>query len=74
LRTRRIARRGPKFPRVEVQLIGEQLNAFKLVNKVREALERAGVPVEKRREFARDALSDDMDHLIATCARWVSVK
>jgi hypothetical protein len=68
-----MTRRGPRYPRIEVQLIGEALVPFKLVNKVRAALERGGVPADQVRAFTRDAVSDDLDHLIATCARWVTV-
>ena len=69
----KMVRRGPRYPRIEVQLIGEQLIPFRLVNKVRAALRGGGVSAPERALFSREALSDDLDHLIATCARWVVV-
>ncbi len=69
----RRSRRGPRYPRVRVKLVGEELIPFKMVNKVRAALREHGVPTDQIKQFAREALDDDMDHLIATCALWVTV-
>jgi hypothetical protein len=62
-----------KYPNIEVELIGENGNAFYVVGKVQKALRRAGVPAEEITEFANEAMSGDYDHLLQTCMRWVEV-
>jgi hypothetical protein len=63
---------GPKFPDVQVQLSGEDGNAFFIVGRVRKALERAGHR-EAAVEFFNEALSGDYDHVLQTCMIYVEV-
>lgn len=63
-----------RHPEVEVQLIGEDGNAFAVLGAVRSALRQAGVPKAELDEFMAEATSGDYDHLLTTATRWVSVR
>lgn len=63
----------PKYPNIEVQLSGEDGNAFAVVGAVRRALRLAGVSVEEMAAFQTEAFSGDYDHLLATVFEWVEV-
>ena len=62
-----------KYPHIEVQLTGEDGNAFMIVARVRKALRKAGVSAEEQQTFFDDALSGDYDHVLQTCMKWVTV-
>lgn len=63
----------PKYPYIEVQLTGEDGNAFAVLGKVLRAMRKAGVPETERDEFRNEAMSGDYDHLLGTCMRYVEV-
>ena len=67
---------GPKFPEVEVKLIGEDGNAFSILGRC-----RAQVALARRNslsapngvewdEFYNEATSGDYDHLLSTVMKW----
>lgn len=62
----------PKFPAVQVQLTGQDGNAFFIVGRVRTALEQAGHR-EEAETFFDEALSGDYDHVLQTCMAYVDV-
>lgn len=62
-----------KYPEIEVQLTGEDGNAFAVLGKVRKALRRADVPQEEIEQFTKEATSGDYDHLLGVCIEWVNV-
>ena len=62
-----------KYPEIEVQLVGEDGNAFAIMGSVTEALRRADVPQAEIDAFIAEATSGDYDRLLQTCMRWVSV-
>lgn len=64
---------GPKYPEIEVGLIGEDGNAANIIGKVRLALRRARVPASEIDQFCREAMSGDYDNVLATAMRWVDV-
>lgn len=63
----------PKYPDVEVQLTGEDGNAFAILGAVTKAMKRAGVEKAERDEFMNEATEGDYDHLLQTCMKWVTV-
>ena len=63
----------PKYPAIEVKLLGTEGNAFAVLARVSKALKEAGVSKEQRDAFYAEATSGDYDHLLATCMRWVEV-
>lgn len=62
-----------RYPEVEVQLSGEDGNAFAIMGRVARALRRAGVPAEEIAEFQRECTAGDYNRLLQTCMAWVTV-
>ncbi len=62
----------PKYPDIEVQLIGEDGNALSIVGKVQTALKKGGA--EDHKEFWKEALSGNYDNVLFTVMKWVTVK
>lgn len=62
-----------KYPEVEVQLTGQDGNAFAIMGRVAGALKKAGVPKEEVAEYMKESMSGDYDNLLQTAMRWVSV-
>jgi hypothetical protein len=62
-----------KYPNVEVDLVGENGNAYVLIAKVNKALRNAGVPRAERDEFMKEATSGDYDNVLGTIMKWVEV-
>jgi Domain of unknown function (DUF4314) len=62
---------GPRYPEVQVQLSGEDGNAFAILGRTAAALRQAGVPQEEIEAFFAEATSGDYDHLLQTTMRWV---
>ena len=61
----------PRYPDVQVQLSGEDGNAFAILGRTAGALRRAGVPQEEIDQYFAEATSGDYDHLLQTTMRWV---
>lgn len=61
----------PKYPQIEVQLSGEDGNAFFIMWKVGEAMRKAKVPQADITAFNDEAMSGNYDHLLQTCMRLV---
>ena len=64
---------GPKYPDIEVDLVGGDGNALMIVGAVSKALKRAGVSPKEVKEFRTEALSGDYDNVLQTAMRWVEV-
>lgn len=64
----------PRFPDVDVKLTGTDGNAFAVLGLVRKALRTGGASTKELDEFMSDAMAGDYDELLATCARWVSIR
>lgn len=63
----------PKYPNIEVSLVGENGNAFFVIGSVAKALSRGGVPKSEIDEFKKEAMSGDYDNVLMTCMKWVEV-
>ena len=63
----------PKYPDIEVQLVGGDSNAFVILGTVTRALHRAGVDRAEQEAFIDEATAGDYDHLLATAMAWVDV-
>lgn len=64
---------APKYPHIEVPLVGQDGNAFVIIGRVRTALRRDGVAKEELDAFSEEAMSGDYDHLLRTAMKWVTV-
>ena len=62
-----------KYPEVEVELVGQDGNAFAIMGRVAGALKKAGVPKAEIDEYMRESMSGDYNHLLQTAMKWVSV-
>src|SRR5580704_4107858 len=60
-----------KYPNVCVALLGEDENAFAIVERVQRALREAGVPTAEVKAFTVEACSGDYYHLLETVLRTV---
>jgi hypothetical protein len=63
----------PKYPEIEVQLTGQDGNAFAIMGRVAGALKKAGVPKEEVGEYMKESMSGDYNHLLQTAMKWVAV-
>jgi hypothetical protein len=61
----------PRHPDIQVQLSGEDGNAFAILGRTAAALRAAGVPQEEIDAFFAEATSGDYDHLLHTTMAWV---
>ena len=64
---------GPKYPHIEVQLSGEDGNAFAIMGRVQRAMRRAGLNQEQIDKYIDESKSGDYDNLLATAFRYVTV-
>ena len=64
----------PRHPHIEVNLVGEDGNAFFIIGRVRLALRRAGVDEEEIEAFTEEATSGDYDNVIRTAMKYVDVR
>lgn len=62
-----------RYPEIEVQLTGNDGNAFAILGNVRRAMVRAKVPESDIKEFMQEAMDGDYNQLLVTCMEWVNV-
>jgi hypothetical protein len=60
-----------KYPNICVALLGEDENAFAIVERVQRAMREAGVPAAEVKAFTVEACSGDYYHLLETVLRTV---
>jgi len=60
-----------KYPEVEVDLVGEDGNAYSILGRVQKAMRRAGVPAGEIEAYLQEATAGDYNHLLATTCEWV---
>lgn len=63
-----------RYPHIVVQLTGEDGNAFAILGSMDRAFRDADFSQEVRDEFRKQATSGDYEHLLRTCAEWVTVR
>ena len=63
----------PKYPAIEVQLSGQDGNAFVIIGRISSAMKYAGVPAAEREQFQREATSGDYNNVLQTAMKWVSI-
>jgi len=65
---------GPKYETtVVIQLKGPSGNGIVIVGLVEGALRSAGASNDEIATYARDAMSEDYDHLLAVSRQWVDL-
>ena len=64
---------GVKYPEVQVQLTGNDGNAFAILGNCQKAARQAGLTKDQIDEFMNEAMSGDYDHLLQTCMKYFEV-
>lgn len=62
----------PKY-NVQVQLSGEDGNAFAIIAKVNRALRNAGATPEEMSQYQQESMSGDYNNLLRVASQWVEV-
>ena len=62
-----------KYPEIEVQLTGNDGNAFAIMGAVRKALKQAKVSAEEIAEYTKQSTSGDYNNLLRVAMAWVTV-
>ena len=60
----------PKYPDIEVELVGQDGNAFAILGACRKAARRGNVPNDEIETFCNEAMAGDYDHLLRVCMNW----
>lgn len=63
----------PKYPDIEVKLVGEDGNAFMILGRVSNDLRANGVEREEVDQYVAEATDGDYENLLAVTAQWVSI-
>jgi hypothetical protein len=58
---------------VDVQLSGNDGNAFAVMAAVRSALKNAGASAEELSQYSQESMSGDYDNLLRVASQWVNV-
>tara|TARA_R110000824_G_scaffold169965_10_gene347197 strand:+ start:6464 stop:6676 length:213 start_codon:yes stop_codon:yes gene_type:complete len=62
-----------KYPEVQVQLTGNDGNAFAILGNCKKEARRAGLTKDQIDEFMTEAMAGDYDHLLQTCMKYFEV-
>lgn len=62
----------PKYD-IDVELIGQDGNAFAILGNVKKALRKAGAPKEDLDQYIKEATSGDYNDLLLTTSEWVNI-
>lgn len=62
-----------KYPEIEVQLTGNDGNAYAIMGSVRRALKRAKISSDEIDEYVKQSMSGDYDNLLRVAMSWVTV-
>lgn len=62
-----------KYPEIEVQLSGNDGNAYAIMGAVQKALRRAEVPQHEIEQYLNQSMSGDYDNLLRVAMNWVKV-
>ena len=63
-----------KYPKVKVQLVGQDGNAFAIMGAVQSALKKAGVDKDTISDYLAEAMAGDYNNLLRVTMKWVVVK
>lgn len=63
----------PIYPNIDVQLTGNDSNAFAIMGAVSNELKAHRVPTSEINKFRKECMSGNYDELLQTCMKWVNV-
>ena len=64
----------PKYPKIKVNLSGQDGNAFVVLGQCLRAARDAGLPQEQIEAFRSEATTGNYDHLLRTAILWFTCK
>lgn len=64
----------PRYPNVEVELVGQDGNAFAIMGRVSQALRHGGASREEVKQYQEESMSGDYDNLLRVAMEWVDVQ
>ena len=62
-----------KYPNIEVQLTGNDGNAYAIMSAVSKALKSNGVSKTEIDQYNKESMSGDYDNLLSVAMDWVNV-
>lgn len=65
---------GPKYPDINVKLVGENRNTFFILGAVKNAMRRGKASPEDTTNFQKEAMSGDYNNLLQTAMKYVNVQ
>lgn len=63
----------PKYPKITVELIGHDGNAFTVIGRCCQAAREAGLSDSEIAAFTAAATAGDYDHLLQTAMQWFEI-
>ena len=63
-----------KYPNVTVNLIGNDGNAFSVLDACQKAARKNKIPQEEIDAFMNEAMEGDYNHLLRVCMSWFNVE
>ena len=63
----------PKYPHIEVELVGQDGNAFMILGRVAAAMRKHGLDKDEITAYNEEATAGDYDDLLRTTAQWVTI-
>ena len=64
----------PKYPLISVQLSDEDCNAYNVMSKVVQAMQKYHLPSDDINNFITEAKGGDYRHLLKTCMKYVHIE
>ena len=64
---------GVKYPQVQVNLVGQDGNAFMVMGLAQKAAKKAGLDKEQIDEYLEEAMSGDYNHLLQVTMKYFDV-
>jgi hypothetical protein len=63
----------PKYPHIDVRMVGEDGNAFAIIGRCLRQMRNAGCTQEQRDEFQSEVTAGDYNHLLCTVMNYFNV-
>lgn len=63
----------PRYPHIEVQLIGEDGNAFAIMGAVSKALRADGIDASLIKQYQEECMSGDYSNLLYVTMCWITI-
>ena len=62
-----------KYPEIEVQITGNDGNAYAIMSSIQKAMRRAEIPQHEIEQYLNQSMSGGYDNLLRVAMNWVTV-